>query len=418
MTMDKLHDRKRKYFDYAISAIVFFVVLLYAVHFNLQNYGAIYIPTPDGDLYLSIADNFIETGHFIQTSRPHEINFIVPPGLPMILTLIRCVGGGTRLIISLQYCLFALSAVFLMAGGGELCRGLKGNIVIPALFLFCLKTKAVNPGMILTETYTVFLLSLALYLFFCNRLSENTKVLSILAVFLLMVFIRPAMAGLIMLPIIHIFWLGFTKKPGKKFFASVALLAALFILGLFVNAGINKRETGYFIFLQNYGGISFYQANNANTKTYAYNSGVAAEFSDEYFFDVYNDSTLDTQEKTARLNSRTKQFILENPLFCIRNALGRYMNFLKTCSMRLVFSLISMLVLWCGKLLSWKKCAYLLGSFLILTVVPAFGLYIERYFIYHIVLTSTLSGSVVQFAFTEGIKRCKMRVIGAGKSNF
>lgn len=413
----ELRTRKSPGYNFAIYVVVFLAVLLYSVYSNFRNNGALYIPTPDGDLYLSIAENFVRSGHFIQTSRPYEMNFIVPPGLPAVLTLIFSVAGegSLGLIMVLQYCLFALSAVLLMASGGELCKGAKCNVIIPWLFLSCLKTNCVNPGMILTETYTVFLLSLALYLFVCDRLSEQTKVVYILAVFLLTVFIRPAMAGLVLLPIVHVFRLGFTKKPDKMFYSKIVLLVVLFVSGLFINAGVNKRETGYFVLLQNYGGVSFYQANNANTKSDHYSSDKAADFSDSYFFEVYQDSTLDMQQKNELLNAKAKQFILKNPIFCIKKALGRYKAFLKTNAFRLCSALLSMLVLWRFKYLNVTKCVCLLGAFLILTAVPSFGLYIERYYIYHIVLTSTLFGSFFQFLYDSARNLYGRRLIASSK---
>ena len=48
--------------------------------------GAIGNLTADAELYLSVADNFLNTGHFIQCIRWFP-GFVVPPGMPLILLI-------------------------------------------------------------------------------------------------------------------------------------------------------------------------------------------------------------------------------------------------------------------------------------------------------------------------------------------
>ena len=56
-------------------------------YYNLRVHGSLYLQSDDGDLYLSIARNLLQNGHFIQTARPIEA-FVVPPGLPAMCTLL------------------------------------------------------------------------------------------------------------------------------------------------------------------------------------------------------------------------------------------------------------------------------------------------------------------------------------------
>jgi len=99
----KLKDKSTSSYIYIYEVIVwiftFSAVVLFWVKCNLTEYGSLYIETPDGNLYLSIANNFIENGHFVQTSRPYELNFVVPPGLPAILTVEMFFGASINCIV-------------------------------------------------------------------------------------------------------------------------------------------------------------------------------------------------------------------------------------------------------------------------------------------------------------------------------
>ena len=57
---------------------------------------------PDAKLYYSIAENFCTTGHFIQTARDSAF-FVVPFGVPLVLTILRLIGFRLPMIIAVQY---------------------------------------------------------------------------------------------------------------------------------------------------------------------------------------------------------------------------------------------------------------------------------------------------------------------------
>ena len=71
----------------AVLAVPPALLLLYE-YLRMGRIGNI---TADGRLYLSVADNFLTTGHFIQYVRWFP-GFVVPPGLPM--TLLFCERSG------------------------------------------------------------------------------------------------------------------------------------------------------------------------------------------------------------------------------------------------------------------------------------------------------------------------------------
>ena len=67
---------------------------------------------PDAELYYSIAENFRTTGHFIQTARDSAL-FVVPFGVPLILTVLRLIGFTLPMIIALQYLMLGTACMLL-----------------------------------------------------------------------------------------------------------------------------------------------------------------------------------------------------------------------------------------------------------------------------------------------------------------
>lgn len=286
--------------------------------------------------------------------------------------------------MALQYTLFALSCVLLMVSGGNICKGAHGNLIIPVLVVYwCIKTGDVNPGVVLTETYTIFLLSLSLWIFYRKDIDNKTKAIEVFACFMIMVFIRPAVSILIIIPIVFFVFLIVDKKMDKKTLKNLFCLLVLFIFTLGINIKTNKEETGYFVPLQNYGEIPLYQANNINTKSYQYNSGLMKEFSDEFFFEVYFNDSLDSHQKSSVLEAKAKKFVLENPLFSMKKAEERYFRFISNWKVELFYAFLSLIFLLCFKNISKYEALYLLGAFLLLTIPPSFGLYRQILYLSH-----------------------------------
>ena len=67
--------------------------------------GVIGHQTPDAVLYLSIADNFVNTGHFIQTARDVK-GMVVPPGTPIMLTVYRLLHASNRIMLVIHFLMF------------------------------------------------------------------------------------------------------------------------------------------------------------------------------------------------------------------------------------------------------------------------------------------------------------------------
>lgn len=87
--------------------------LSFILIYNLRNLGFLYVPTPDGNLYLSVADNFWKTGHFIQSARPYEKGMIVPFGFPAILVVLKLAFRDSGGIVFMQYLIFVSTGILI-----------------------------------------------------------------------------------------------------------------------------------------------------------------------------------------------------------------------------------------------------------------------------------------------------------------
>lgn len=258
---------------------VFSLAIVSMLLYNYLKFQTFYYPSPDGDLYLSIARNFIQNGHFIQTARPHEVNMIVPPGVPLIFTVVLGLTYSYVNIIIVQYVLFGLSAALLAKAAGFFSR--TTFYIVPVLFVSaCVYIGTPNPSSLLTETYTVFLLSLSLFIFLRPDRSAVWKASLLLPIQFFALLVRPVVGGLLAAVYAGMAVLVFRKKiPFKRLAAYSAAFAAVLAL----NTWVNYRETGYAVMLEDYGAPAAYLANNSNTKTTHYDSSLAFEFGDSYF---------------------------------------------------------------------------------------------------------------------------------------
>lgn len=105
---------KRETTKKVAPAIIVFVlsILAYALYVKLRC-GSLMIHFDDGKLYISVADNFLSTGHFIKTERPHSTNMVVPFGLPLLLMPIRMITKTDAVIVAVQYLLYGFTNILL-----------------------------------------------------------------------------------------------------------------------------------------------------------------------------------------------------------------------------------------------------------------------------------------------------------------
>ncbi|MBR6208754.1 MAG: hypothetical protein IKQ69_07125 [Oscillospiraceae bacterium] len=271
---------------------------------------------PDARLYLSIADNFLATGHFAQTTRPAG-SYVVPLGVPLTLTLFRALHASNAAIVLIQHGLVSLSCLLLYLA--ERDRFGRGGFA-PAVFCLALFRTDIMPDNIFVEHYYLPALCLILWLLSQEGMPLKKKLLWLnLAGFY--AFVTRLVLLLVWLPI-----LGYTLwcVIKKRFPLGRALiLGAVFALILLGNAAVNCRETGHWIWMENYSGSDMYTANNPHTHARSYQNQEREEYLGEEYYAIQEDESLDPTEKNAALSALARQWIGENPGTFLKNTMKK-----------------------------------------------------------------------------------------------
>lgn len=391
-----------------IEIMIFIFVLLFIPIYNLINYNELYTPSGDGDLYISIAENFLQTSHFIQNVRPHEINMVVPPGLPSILTILYFIGHTTSFVIFVQYLLFALFSVVLY----KAINNFYPNKIISILgvIIYCFSdailTSTGSPRYIMTEVYTQFIFIAVLYVMSIKKYDFEVKTKLLMPILLIGSLIRTVLFTLFFIDIVIYIVLLIKNKHSFKFLLKFSIVV---IAILSINTMVNFRETGEFIPIQNYGAIPIYQANNANTSTKAYSSSISEQFSDDYFFEVYNNKELTTSEKSRLLSEETKKYVMSNLSTVIKNALIKFKNmFITPYYLDFYVWAIGSIILFV--VTRRKELIYLFFTNLIIMILTSFGLNIFRYSIFATIAYTFVKVGLIYYLFKcimNKVKLCK-----------
>ena len=107
-----LSFQKNEWKRAAIWIVLLTIPALLMILTEYRHMGSFGHQTPDARVYISIADNFVSTGHFIQTER-NVSGLVVPPGLPAILTVFRLLHFSDWMIISVQILMFGACNIIL-----------------------------------------------------------------------------------------------------------------------------------------------------------------------------------------------------------------------------------------------------------------------------------------------------------------
>ena len=389
---------------YWVAAIFAFAIAVFCmVRHNLSTFESLYLQSNDGDLYLNIAENFLNKGHFLQDLRPFE-HFVVPPGLPFMCTLLTAIGGLKGLLI-FQYAVYGCTAAIMAMCCCEVCGRAKlpvqilAGIAAPALYLYCcFKIRHPNPCFVLTENYVLFLLCLLLFMLLRHR--SGASLIPVLSVLFVLFLFRPACSGLLVIGLIAAvlqalgvggsdakFGSNSAKNSGKKAkIRNLAITLAVFALVIGVNTAVNYRETGHIITIEDYSTMDIYLANNEVAGPDSYHSGKLYDFGTEEFKAIYDDASMCYYEKNEAASELLNEYLKHNMPRTVKFACVRYNQLF--CG---TWGALWWAFLGCAILLFWRRCiskhgsgsslkaAVLLLAFVLLTVVPSFGLLVARY---------------------------------------
>lgn len=361
-----------------VCICIFAFSVLYMCIFCLLQNGTLYVSSPDGDLYLNIADNFIGSLNFIQSIRPHEVNMVVPFGLPAIFLFFKIIVNSVYFIVFNQYIIFGLTCVLLYLIAKKLFN--KFAIISPLIYLFTITTYYLTsiPAYTTTETYYLFLLVLFISFLFLEKITETKKLFYINIILFAAYIIRPVLSVLFFPSIFYTLFCILKKKVDFK--KTLSYLMA-FVIILSLNVLVNYKEAGHFVLMENYSGVSIYLANNENTKTSEYSSKKLNYFGDERFFEIYENKEIDNHEKNIIFKKESKKYMLTNIKKTFLNFAQKYKNLFLNNNLKIGF-VISIMVIIINLFIkknTKKQLLIILASLLSLTIVTSLGLFIPRY---------------------------------------
>lgn len=392
--------------QFLLLLLVFTFSITYLMFYVYKIKHTLYVSSPDGKLYLSIADNFIKNGHFIQTARPNDINFVVPPGLPIILTVFKLIYDNVIFIVLFQYIIFGLNNVIIFLSCRNLFNNYFSGCISVIIYSVILSSRLeCTPSYTLTETYTLFLISLVLFILSVNNYSWEKRLSLIIPVLFIGCLIRPLLIPFWIFSMLAMIIMLLNKKFNLK---KAILLITLPLILLAINIFINYRETGDIILLENYSSIGFYQANNINAKALKY--GYTNEFVDDYFIQVYNDSNLTITEKNSLLKEKTKNFMIHNLKFVLKNAAIKY-YYLFIEYYKYAFFVFIIGLLYFSIYEKNKRIIYLLFlmGFIYLSIITSLGLYVIRYSIVILPFYSIIIAGFFETIVSYLYKHVKMK---------
>ena len=362
-----IHDYR--YHRYAAWLVLLTIPALLMILTEYRHMGSFGHQTPDARVYISIADNYVSTGHFIQTERPVS-GLVVPPGVPAILTLFRLLRFSNGMIIAIQILMFGLCNIMLYET--ECVINGKG-IWAPIIYTMANMRCWICLGLFLVEHYYLFLLCFAVWTMY-REYEERKKIVLLNLIGLAMVLIRPLLSPVYLTIIGYTLYWG-VKNKNKKLTAALLFLP---ILAFSLNIMINYRETGEFILLENYSASDMYTASRQGSPIHIEE---AQHFPDEVYMSIVNDESLNASERNAVFKKLTKENLRDHFGKYLKNGVLRgHEIFMKAYAWATIYTLIGGLMLACEerRKKNWRATVMLLLT-LLLALLSSFGVSECRY---------------------------------------
>ncbi len=303
-------------------AAVFLAAIGLIVLLTLSQYGSLYSATGDGDLYINMAQNLVEGHGLVNSLRNYDI--ITPPGLPLLIAAVLIVFRSVTAAIVLGYVAFGAGSVFLYLLARQLFKSRLAGIV--AVLLHCFHPLIIlnGPRYLVTETFFVCLMLAALYFFALMLDRERQEKLSrnLIVFFALVtaaILVRPHLLVMLVIGLLVAVVL-FVKKKVRLRTLCAAICIPVVFFG--ANVGYNAALHGQPVFLENYGGINLYIANNPNSLYDWYDSTQLSRFVEPYYYKLSGDGEM-FPEKSELLRERATAYMLRNPGLTAYRAMRR-----------------------------------------------------------------------------------------------
>ena len=366
----KLSFQKNEWKRAAIWIALLTIPALLMILIEYRHMGSFGHQTPDARVYISIADNFVRTGHFIQTER-NVSGLVVPPGLPVILTLFRLLHFSDWMIISVQILMFGVCNIMLYETE---CTINGSGIWAPIIYTLAYMRCWIGLGLFLVEHYYLFLLCLAIWIMYNREYEGKRKLWLLNPIGLAMVLIRPLLSPVYLTILIYTLWWGLKTENIKMVLFS--LLLPLFVFTL--NVAVNYRETGEVILLENYSASDMYTASRLGSPIHIEE---AQHFPDEVYMSIVNNESLTASERNEIFKKLTKENLRDHFWTYLKNGILRgHELFLKAYAWSTLYTLAGGILLACKEReeKKWRATVMLLLTLLI-AVLSSFGVSECRY---------------------------------------
>lgn len=326
---------------------------------------------PDAQVYYSIAENFRASGHFIQTVRDLEF-FVVPFGVPLILTILRLIGFTLPMIIALQYLMLGASTLLLYKTERILFG--KGGFA-PLFYYIALLRLHIGTYDLYIENYFLLLMIVILYLSVRTDMAEKKRLTLMNLAGLYMVACRPVLAPVYAAVIVYTLIQVFRRRFSAVRFA-VMLLIPVLVFG--ANTLVNYRETGYPVVMDTYSGKDLYIANNPDPCDYYFVEEYASYGDDLPMFQ--ENPELNRLEKNEMFRDAAVQWILNNFSTFQVNTVRRFAeNFIWIWRYTLIPCFLGAMHMIATEQKRRKWVILTLAINLIVAVITSMGLVVSRY---------------------------------------
>jgi hypothetical protein len=275
--------------------------------------------SPDARLYLSIADNFLSTGHFIQTDRAVEI--VVPFAYPLYLTLLRAVKMPVFGFFILNLLSVSVSSVFLYDTERELFgRGGFSCLVYTAI----LTRSALAPFNLYVEYLFLFMLCWLIRVTFRKDLPLRRRIVLMNVSGFLAFASRPVLMPVYAAVLAYSLYACVKHRAELRRLRSLAAGMVLIPLVIFgINTAVNYRETGEIIPIANYGSESVCFALNPKSGVFTCENSYTLEDTTPEVRAVHDNNELTVTEKGRAYKALLKEYLLHDTGHVISVAVRR-----------------------------------------------------------------------------------------------
>lgn len=334
--------------------------------------------SPDARLYLSIADNFLSTGHFIQTDRAVEI--VVPFAYPLYLTLLRAVKMPVFGFFILNLLSVSVSSVFLYDTERELFgRGGFSCLVYTAI----LTRSALAPFNLYVEYLFLFMLCWLIRVTFRKDLPLRRRIVLMNVSGFLAFASRPVLMPVYAAVLAYSLYACVKHRAELRRLCSLAAGIVLIPLVIFgINTAVNYRETGEIIPIANYGSESVCFALNPKSGVFTCENSYTLEDTTPEVRAVHDSNELTVTEKGRAYKALLKEYLLHDTghviSVAVRRGLRLFFRFTRCLTALALWGAVWMLV---RTPKGERRLLMLLGllSAVLIAVLTSMGIYELRY---------------------------------------